>query len=322
MRLPPELQAGVAAEVRAHPPAALAKAAAELSERYRQGGCTRAAFEGSAGRAAYLASRLPATFAAVRQALTKAHELAPAAAIRSLLDLGAGPGTAAWVAVEMFPQIERIGFVERDAGMAALGERLAGNSPHAALRGAHWQVADLGAPLPAGQYDLVVISYSLGELSAALARDVLQRAWQSTETWLAVIEPGTRPGFEVVANARRQLLALGGHLLAPCPHDGECPMQRAGDWCHFAARLERSAEHRRLKQASMGYEDEKFSYVIASREAAEPAAARVVRHPMHHSGFVQLTLCAPSGLERVTITRSQKEFYRAAKKAEWGDTWD
>jgi len=32
-------------------------------------------------------------------------------------------------------------------------------------------------------------------------------------------------------------------------------------------------------------------------------------------------LCAPGGLEKRTITRSQKETYKAARKAEWGDEW-
>ena len=29
-----------------------------------------------------------------------------------------------------------------------------------------------------------------------------------------------------------------------------------------------------------------------------------------------------SGLVRMTVTKSQKENYRRARKAEWGDTWD
>lgn len=98
-------------------------------------------------------------------------------------------------------------------------------------------------------------------------------------------------------------------------------MHAAGDWCHFSARLERTGEHRRMKQASLGYEDEKFSYVVATREDEQPAEARVVRHPMRYSGYTQLMLCGHEGLERVTVTRSQKELYRRAKKTEWGDAW-
>lgn len=43
--------------------------------------------------------------------------------------------------------------------------------------------------------------------------------------------------------------ATGAHVLAPCPHDGVCPMdrQQAGrghTWCHFRQRFERTKLHR------------------------------------------------------------------------------
>jgi ribosomal protein RSM22 (predicted rRNA methylase) len=96
-----------------------------------------------------------------------------------------------------------------------------------------------------------------------------------------------------------------------------------GDWCHFAQRLERTAEHRQLKGGALGYEDEKFSYVIASRQSTATQGARIVRHPGKHSGHIQLELCTPAGrIEHATITRSNKAAFRAARKAEWGDLWE
>jgi ribosomal protein RSM22 (predicted rRNA methylase) len=50
-----------------------------------------------------------------------------------------------------------------------------------------------------------------------------------------------------------------------------------------------------------------------------PASARIVRHPQKHSGHVRLTLCTPQGIETRTVTKSQKDQYRSARKAEWGD---
>ena len=96
---------------------------------------------------------------------------------------------------------------------------------------------------------------------------------------------------------------------------------RARDWCHFSERLERSSLHRRLKSGELGYEDEKFSYVVASRLAARKAAARIVRHPAARKGYVELQLCAPDGLRKETVTRSQGEEYKRARKAEWGEEW-
>ena len=103
---------------------------------------------------------------------------------------------------------------------------------------------------------------------------------------------------------RRHLIGLGATILAPCPHDLECPMRN--DWCHFAVRLPRSAAHRAAKGAKRGFEDEKFSYVVAVR-AADPdrGAPRILRHPLVRPGHVRFQLCDPSGeLREQTVARS------------------
>ncbi|MGI8802059.1 MAG: small ribosomal subunit Rsm22 family protein, partial [Solirubrobacteraceae bacterium] len=48
---------------------------------------------------AYAAYRAPATYAAVAAALTQVRLLRPEWRPRTLLDLGAGPGVAAWAAL-------------------------------------------------------------------------------------------------------------------------------------------------------------------------------------------------------------------------------
>ena len=116
-------------------------------------------------------------------------------------------------------------------------------------------------------------------------------------------------------------MASGWHVLAPCPQDGPCPVAgRRGDWCHFAVRLDRSALHRHLKDAALGHEDEKFSYVFASREPVVPAASRVLRRPVRRKGLVQLELCrqnATAGPE--VLTRRDPSAYRTARDVVWGD---
>jgi ribosomal protein RSM22 (predicted rRNA methylase) len=99
-------------------------------------------------------------------------------------------------------------------------------------------------------------------------------------------------------------------------------MAAKGDWCHFSQRLERTSQHRQLKGGALGYEDEKFSYVIAARQSVAAEGARIVRHPGRHSGHIQLALCTPAGrIETETVTRSHKQAFRLARKAEWGDLW-
>src|SRR5262249_16486448 len=143
---------------------------------------------------------------------------------------------------------------------------------------------DLRADVAFPPHDLVVLSYSLGELPHAAAEVLVRRAWRSTSHFMVVIEPGTPRGFATVHAARSLLIADGAYIVAPCPHRDACPMAGTRDWCHFAQRVERTTQHRRLKSGALGYEDEKFSYVIAARHDVRPAAARIVRHPKKLGG--------------------------------------
>lgn len=321
MRLPEELCRGIERETAAVDAALLPRAAREISERYQKGGLSAAALRSPAHLAAYLATRLPATFAANRRVFREIAVRLPGFAPRSLLDLGAGPGTSMWAATETFPGLEKITLVEREAQLIAAGRRVAAESRHPAIAGAQWLQQDVLAKSAGEPHDLVVASYALAEISEKASTQFLRAAWEATIGVLAVIEPGTPAGFARVLAARSALLAWGAHLLAPCPHAQACPMAATGDWCHFAVRLERSAAHRRLKQGALGYEDEKFSYLVAGRAPADLPAARIVRHPVVRPGHIQLTLCTAQGLERRTVTKSQKETYRRARKAEWGSAW-
>jgi ribosomal protein RSM22 (predicted rRNA methylase) len=320
MRLPDDLSAKLS-EIGALAPAGeLKQAAKRLSDDYRAGSPARA-LRGETERLAYLMVRMPATYAAMRSALEASADAMPEFAPRTMLDLGSGPGTALWAACAVFPSLEKLAAIERDAGLASLARELADAAQNAAIREAEWRNGDLQSWNPAERYDLVIASYALGELSAENRRRVLLAAWAACDGSLAVVEPGTRRGFESIAQMRDWLIDAGAMLAAPCPHALECPMRAAGDWCHFSARLERSAEHRRLKQGDLGYEDEKFSYVIASKLPVRSPDARIVRHPMRYAGYTRLRLCTAEGLKDKTVTRSEKDRYREAKRSEWGDEW-
>ena len=313
MRLPDPLREAIEKRVDYAEQRDLLRAARELSEAYRAGTGTR--MTSSTAALAYAVARLPATYAAIHHVLREAAPRLPA--VRSLLDLGGGPGSAMWAAAECFPPLEKVTVVERDREMVALGRALSAESPSAAVREAEWRRENI-TTVDAGRHDLVVLAYVLGELPQRAS--LLRRAWAAA-TSLVVIEPGTPRGFEHILEARSFLLENGGSLAAPCPHHWQCPMAAAGDWCHFAERVERTSLHRLAKGGSLGHEDEKFSYVVATRIAAPSPRARIVRHPLKHPGHVQLTLCTEGRLERETVAKSQKERYRAARQAEWGDAW-
>jgi ribosomal protein RSM22 (predicted rRNA methylase) len=281
------------------PFAELKRDAVAMSEAYRDG--RRSVIS----PAAYLVTRMPATYAAAYSAL---RELPEGLAVASVLDVGAGTGAASLAARELFPDAA-ISMVERDAALA--------KEARAFLPGTELIAADAARIERLPGRDLVIAAYSVGEMGA----EITPRLWQAARVALVLIEPGTPRGFGVVREARQRLIELGAHMAAPCPGSMECPMA-ANDWCHFAARVERSSLHRRLKGGELGYEDEKFSYVAFTREPFPLPASRIVRRPRHHPGWIEIDACTASGLESVRATKRDRELFRLARHAEWGGKFE
>lgn len=288
----------------------LERAVQALSDHYRARKPTaQLAMAGPLRVAAYLVSRFPATYAAVSGALGQLGDWAPS----SLLDLGAGAGAASLAAQQRFPSVTTMAAVEADGEFLTAGRHL--------VPRADWRQADLREAPSWPPQDLVIVSYALGELPVAARAACIEQAWQATAQLLVLIEPGSPQGFSLIRDARSRLLEAGARMVAPCPSEAPCPMA-GSDWCHFAQRLERSALHRRMKHASLSYEDEKFSYVAVSRTAAALPAARIIRRPAHHKGLIELQLCRGADTVTTRVPHKDRERFRAARKAAWGEPWE
>ena len=301
--------------------AELRRASDRLSAAYRAGpsggsGSIRTAHD----RLAYLAARLPSTFEATRAVLGELRDRAPRVRAESLLELGAGPAPGLWAAERLFPELSCATHVEVDAGMAQLGRRLLKAGHFDARVESTWFLRDVARARELGAHDLVLVGYVLGELPASARDELVDAAWNVTAAALVIVEPGTPAGADRVIRARARLIDQGGNVAAPCPHAGACPLA-SGDWCHFAARVDRSSVQRRLKGGSLGYEDEKYAYVAVTRGDADRCAARVLRRPVAQSRRVSLRLCTSEGLRQELVTRREGERYRAARKTRWGDGW-
>ncbi len=319
MELPQSLRAALEQEKSAKA-AELASHSQELSRRYRERTPKGGRFvQGAPDVAAYAATRLPATYAACRAAMAQVAARLPGFAPASLLDAGCGPGTALWAAAMQWPGIANFTALERDGDMLALARALAGQAPLEALRRAAFTQADLCGPWDTSAHDLVTACYVLGELPPAQAGELVRRLWQRTTGALLIVEPGTKDGFAAILRARDILREQGEALIAaPCPHGRACPMA-SDDWCHFSQRVARSRAHRQLKGAELGYEDEKYSYVCATRLPVQPMGGRVLRHPQVRKGHVMLSLCTAQGIKEATLSKKDGVAYQKAKDLNWGD---
>ncbi|MEU4085818.1 small ribosomal subunit Rsm22 family protein [Streptomyces aureus] len=302
------------------PPKAAAQAVERLIANYRGTTPTHTpVLRDRSDVAAYAAYRMPATFEAVCAALEAFADAVPGWKPGSHVDVGGGTGAATWAVNATWAGARPVTVLDWAEPALALGREIAAANPE--LDGAAWQRSRIGAALTLESTDLVTVSYVLGELTEADRASVVDAAAGAAQA-VVIIEPGTPDGYARVLAARERLTGAGFHVAAPCPHSAACPIVPGQDWCHFSARVARSSLHRQVKGGSLPYEDEKFSYVAATRFPPAPAASRVVRRPQIRKGQVLLDLCGrDEALRRETVTKRHGPLYKAARDAEWGDAW-
>lgn len=315
--LPAELKAALDGKLRGFSRSDAAGRAASISKTYRGGG-NSGAIRSEADALAYALARMPATYAAVTASLNALVELRPGLAPVSLLDIGAGPGTASWAAAEAFPSLREFTLLDANEALRALALDLARDSTR--LREIGYERGEARAALvKADAADVVIASYMIGEIGDGERRALAEAMWAKTNDTLLVVEPGTPAGYARVVALREHLIALGAHVAAPCPHDGKCPLQ-APDWCHFTQRLQRSRAHMQVKGAEVPFEDERFSYAALMRTPVESRRlSRVLAQPAVSKVEVAAKLCTPEGLSFIKVPRRAKAEYASARRWRWGD---
>lgn len=314
MEFPSELRFAIEQMLAGQDIKAMTASAEGISKRYRsESGTGRSLVSSQRDTLAYAAVRMPATFGAVSRALELTMECCNAE-ISSVLDIGAGTGAASHAA-QLVTGCGNITCIEREESMISLGKQLM----QARGISAQWIKRDISAADFDEKADMVLSSYCLNELSPSSREKAIQRLWNAAGKLLVIVEPGTPEGFRQLCAARKQLMALGGFVAAPCPSNGECTLP-ADDWCHFTARVARTRLHKQLKSGEAPYEDEKFCFIAVSR-AEVCGAARVIRHPKIESGRITLRLCTAEGICDKLVTR-KNPLFKAARKSDCGDRFD
>jgi ribosomal protein RSM22 (predicted rRNA methylase) len=319
--LPAELKSALAAKLEGLSRNDAATRATLISQVYRDGGTSRG-IRSETDALAYALVRMPATYAAVVACLNALGDMRPDFAPITLLDVGAGSGTASWAAAAAFPSLINFTLLDDNDALRALALELAHGSDRLASAG--YRKGDAASLLAdADPADLVIASYVVGELTERERTELAVLAWGKTRDTLLIVEPGTPAGHQRILALREQLIASGAYVAAPCPHQEKCPLA-APDWCHFVQRLPRSRAHKQVKGAEVPFEDEKFIYVALTRQlATRRPAARVLAPPQVNKVGVTAKLCGADGTSRVAIVpRRNKSAYAAARRWDWGDAVD
>uniref|UniRef100_A0A803PP75 Methyltransferase-like protein 17, mitochondrial n=1 Tax=Cannabis sativa TaxID=3483 RepID=A0A803PP75_CANSA len=251
---------------------------------------------------AYVASRMPAVFSACHRVLKEVRRRLPGFSPSTVLDFGAGTGSAFWALREVWPQsLEKVNLIEPSQSMQRAGRSLIQGLKNLPLIHSYESIETLTKNIKKSErkHDIVIASYVLGEIPSLKDRiTTVRQLWDLTKDVLVLVEPGTPQGSSIISQMRSHILWMekrklrklkigtnddttkekdlvadaqktGAFIVAPCAHDGTCPLEKGGTYCHFVQRLERTSIQRIYKRSKgkplRGFEDEKFSYVVFRR---------------------------------------------------------
>lgn len=169
--------------------------------------------------------------------------------------------------------------------------------------------------------DLVLCDYVLNEINFENREKVLEKLYNSTNKILVIIEPGTPEGFAEIKSIREYFIKRKANIIAPCTHMQKCNVKE-GDWCAFSVRVARTKIHKILKDGSAPYEDEKFSYIVISKNKMNIPTNRILRHPKIEPGKITLKVCDTEENKEIIINKKNKEQFKKAKKLNCGDCFE
>ncbi len=273
---------------------------------------------------AYLALRVPATYAQTYSALADIQALVPSWQPKNVLDLGSGPGTGSWAAKEVWPSISESSSVDQHNDFLMIGKQIQTSAQLEITM--HWQQYDLrgGIDQHENKYDVVLIANVLNELSPAAADKLIGQALNSCRGVVVIIEPGTPFGYSMTENAAKKL-SKAGLLLAPYIQNTFVPTNDY--YLHFPQRLIRPDFQRRIRQhmrettlMASDWEETKYAYTVISKIPSEITPwGRCIGPVKTQKGFLEIPVLTKDGIEKVKVLKRHNQQYTFAKDRKWGE---
>lgn len=265
---------------------------------------------------AYSIIRMRATFAACNEALS---QISDGEDIRCVLDVGSGTGAGILACYNRFG-FSSIDAVELEAEMINLSKTIIGKIDKDLLNKVNYISKDATKLDFNKKYDVVFTSYFLNELKKEDRICLVKKLYDAATRYLVIVEPGTPNNHKEMMEIKNIICSLGGRIVAPCKRN-DCPLLDTDDWCHFKTRVQRSSLGRELKGGTKGYEDEKYTFLVVLKDGKVKTnyTNRIIRDIVYGKGKVMVRVCTPNGIETKTISKSQKEMYKAIKNMKIGD---
>ncbi len=305
MLLPFDVQEKIKTAVSGEKFAELKKTQKSLTEKYKtRSGDGRSLIDDVNDSKTYLLSRMPATYAVCLSLFCALKQQGFLGEIKTAFDVGSGTG-AGFYALREFDENIEVSLFERDSNMLKTFKSL---EPDKEVENFDLAKDDFGQTA-----DLVMTSFVLSELGENERILAAKKLFDASEKYLLIIDTGTPKVWKQLMNLKSQIELFGGKLLAPC-RAKECSLKN--DYCQFFARVERSSLHKQVKNANLSYEDEKYFYLLFSKEETNKSEGdRIIRRPVIKPNTVSLLLCTENGVIKKDFSKKDKNLFKKAKKS-------
>jgi len=238
---------------------------------------------------AYLAYYFPLNWLRGSAVLEEAQRLGFFEGITNIFEVGSGPGTFHFAALES--NLKNIRWSFHDAREAmAVHQRLLDalptakeNTPNGAAAWSSQSLKDIESN------SAVVLSYTLNEMAELPAPALKAEA-------IVIIEPSTRDTTRALQALRAKLIEKGFHAWAPCTHDHGCPLllHSPNDWCHSRVHVEVPKWMKVIEDRIPVRNDTlTYSYLLMRKLAPKRKAttARIIGDTLFERGKVRQAVC-------------------------------
>ena len=284
--------------------------------------------------AVYLATQFPFNYGFLTSVLSEIRERNRTFFPSTILDFGAGPGTAYWCCLdtwnsEKIKQETKYVGIDISQDMIGLGESLlnqTGPFPNAAFK-RFLPIYSSTTSFQNHQNDLVVCNFSLLEIyrDKSIFEMTLGNLWKLTKSYFIVVNRADKEGFHVTQLVKDFVVENGGYIFAPCSND--LPSDKTDCACVFTHKIQLTELQRQVMSLKIAQSPLKFTYIVAckgNRPSSENSALRIVGPPSKLKNYVEFNLCSSGekGLVEGFVTkRESKEVYTKARKSKWGELW-
>lgn len=281
----------------------------------------------------YLTFCMAPNFASLMYILNDLVKSDPTFLPKSVFSFGSGVGTDVWAVKSNWPDgVEEYYCVDSSGSMNKIAELLIQDGEE--NKKPFIENVYFRQFLPAShdrKYNLVISSFSLLELPSAEHRlQTVDSLWQKTSDFLLLVEPGTNAGYKAILEARDYVVdylntfddvSQHGYVVAPCPHDLECPRIAEGlkTPCNF------EIAYAPLSLISKGTINRyRFSYVLLKKGQRPNVEVwpRIVRPVKARHNHTACEICCSDGqLKQTVFTKSHHGYnlYKCSRYFNWGD---